>query len=108
MTDEEWTQQGIEEIRRFVKAHDGFSDATEVQISIGALRGALVALQGELVPRDPTPEMIQAMENSMVEGATPLAESSIVYALWQEVYKAMLRAAPKHMSMRPSERSSKT
>ena len=48
-----------------------------------------------LVPRDPTPEMIQAMEDRMVEGASYIAENSIVYHLWIEVYRAMLRAAPK-------------
>jgi hypothetical protein len=47
------------------------------------------------VPRDPTPEMIQAMEDRMVEGADYIAENSIVYHLWIEVYRAMLRAAPK-------------
>lgn len=47
------------------------------------------------VPREPTREMIQAMENRMVEGSKFLDSRSIVYQLWIEVYRAMLRAAPK-------------
>ena len=47
------------------------------------------------VPRDPTSEMIQAMEDRMVEGASYIDENSIQYHLWIEVYRAMLRAAPK-------------
>lgn len=47
------------------------------------------------VPREPTREMIQAMEDRMVEGAQFLESNSIVYHLWIEVYRAMLRAAPK-------------
>ena len=49
-----------------------------------------------LVPRDPTPEMIQAMEDRQIEGASYLAETSIQYALWKEVYAAMLKAVPMH------------
>jgi len=53
-----------------------------------------------VVPEEPTPEMIQAMEDRQIEGATYIAEDSIQYALWKEVYKAMLAAAPpaKHPS----------
>jgi len=46
------------------------------------------------VPVEPTAEMIQAMEDRQIEGATYIAETSIQYALWKEVYKAMLAAAP--------------
>ena len=48
-----------------------------------------------LVPREPTPEMIQAMEDRQIEGAGYINENSIQYALWKEVYAAMLQAAPK-------------
>jgi hypothetical protein len=47
------------------------------------------------VPREPTSEMIQAMEDRHVEGASYIAENSIQYALWCEVYRAMLAAVPK-------------
>ena len=47
-----------------------------------------------MVPRKPTSEMIQAMENRMVEGAGYIDRNSIQYALWVEVYRAMLDAAP--------------
>ena len=56
-----------------------------------------------IVPREPTPEMIQAMEDRMVEGSTYIAENSIVYHLWIEVYRAMLRAAPKPMTLKESK-----
>lgn len=46
------------------------------------------------VPREPTPEMIQAMEDRQVEGAGYIAENSIQYALWKEVWKAALSALP--------------
>lgn len=48
-----------------------------------------------LVPREPTAEMIQAMEDRQIEGATYISENSIQYALWKEVYKAMLLAVPQ-------------
>lgn len=46
-----------------------------------------------LVPEEPTPEMIQAMEDRQTEGATYIAENSIQYALWKEVWKAALAAS---------------
>ena len=49
-----------------------------------------------IVPEIPTPEMIQAMEDRMIEGATYIAENSVQYALWKEVYRAMLDAAPRY------------
>jgi hypothetical protein len=47
-----------------------------------------------LVPKIPTAEMIQAMEDRQIEGASYIAENSIQYALWVEVWKAALIAAP--------------
>lgn len=55
----------------------------------GAMQAGMV-----MVPREPTPEMIQAMEDRQVEGASYIAENSIQYALWKEVYAAMISAAP--------------
>jgi hypothetical protein len=46
-----------------------------------------------MVPREPTAEMIQAMEDRQIEGASYIAENSVQYALWKEVWKAALSAA---------------
>jgi hypothetical protein len=47
-----------------------------------------------LVPEEMTPEMVQAAEDRQIEGADYIAENSIQFALWREVYKAILAAAP--------------
>ena len=48
----------------------------------------------QLVPREATAEMVQAAEDRQVEGASYIAQNSIQFALWREVWRAMLDAAP--------------
>lgn len=43
---------------------------------------------------EPTPEMIQAWHDRMIEGADYIDRNSIEYALYVESYHAMQRAAP--------------
>lgn len=45
------------------------------------------------VPREATAEMVQAMEDRQIEGASYIAENSIQFALWKEVWKAAITAA---------------
>lgn len=47
-----------------------------------------------VVPREPTPEMIQAWHDRHIEGADYIDQHSIEYALYVECYHAMLSAAP--------------
>lgn len=48
-----------------------------------------------LVPEEMTAEMVQAAEDRQIEGAGYIAENSIQFALWKEVWKAILTAAPR-------------
>lgn len=43
---------------------------------------------------EPTPEMIQAWHDRMIEGADYIDRNSIEYALYAESYRAMQRVAP--------------
>ena len=47
-----------------------------------------------VVPSEATAEMIQAAEDRQVEGASYIAETSIQFALWREVWRAMIAASP--------------
>jgi hypothetical protein len=49
----------------------------------------------KLVPTEATAEMVQAAEDRHVEGASYIAEGSIQFALWREVWRAMLAASPR-------------
>jgi len=48
-----------------------------------------------LVPKKPTADMVNAANDSMWEAAGLLNPLGIEYALWVQVYQAMLDAAPK-------------
>ena len=48
----------------------------------------------QLVPKEATPEMVQAAEDRQVESAQCVYEGTIQFDLWRDVWKAMLAAAP--------------
>jgi hypothetical protein len=70
-----------------------YRSASDIYRAMIALRAA-EAGEFVLVPREATADMVQAMEDRHVEGATYIAENSIQFALWKEVWKAAILAAP--------------
>ena len=59
-----------------------------------ALRAVFLAGARAQREMEPTPEMIQAWHDRMIEGADYIDRNSIEYALYVESYHAMQRAAP--------------
>lgn len=73
--------------RHFSCCHDGCRLAA-------ALRAVFLAGARAQREMEPTPEMIQAWHDRMIEGADYIDRNSIEYALYVESYHAMQRAAP--------------
>jgi hypothetical protein len=63
----------------------------EVSSTVQEVKGVMSA-EMVSVPREATAEMVQAMEDRQIEGASYLNENSIQFALWKEVWKAAIVA----------------